>query len=53
MVWYFYIVSETIWSHAGYKIGSKLHDIHHKINIRYNYGNQLFMDRLFGTLTQN
>lgn len=47
-IWFALILTESIWSHAGYRIGSTYHDLHHRRGT-VNYGNLLFMDRLFGT----
>jgi len=48
-VWMFAIIVETvITSHSSYQNMSEFHDNHHKL-YRYNYGLDIFMDRLFGT----
>jgi sterol desaturase/sphingolipid hydroxylase (fatty acid hydroxylase superfamily) len=47
-IWFIFILTESILSHAGYKYLSEAHNKHHTDN-NINYGNNLFMDRLFGT----
>lgn len=47
-IWFIIVLTESILSHAGYKYFSEAHDKHHMRN-NINYGNNLFMDRLFGT----
>ena len=39
-------------SHTGEKNRSEFHDLHHE-KFNYNYGTEIFMDRLFGTLRYN
>lgn len=47
-LWFIFILTESILSHAGYKYLSEAHNKHHTHN-NMNYGNNLFMDKLFKT----
>ena len=47
-IWFIFILTESILSHAGYKYLSEAHNKHHT-NTNINYGNNLFMDKLFRT----
>jgi sterol desaturase/sphingolipid hydroxylase (fatty acid hydroxylase superfamily) len=48
-IWIVNILINTVSiSHSGYKNWSEFHDIHHT-QFRYNYGINVFMDRLFNT----
>lgn len=47
-IWFIIVLTESILSHSGYKYFSEAHDKHHTRN-NINYGNNLFMDRLFRT----
>ena len=45
----FFTIFNTIYeSHGGFENLSEFHDIHHKLS-RYNFGTDVFMDRLFKT----
>ena len=49
-LWIITATVDTIWiSHFGRKNWSEFHDLHHE-KFKYNYGTEVFMDRLFGTL---
>jgi methylsterol monooxygenase len=47
-IWFCLIISESIFSHAGYYGWSEVHDKHHTKN-NVNFGNNIFMDKLFKT----
>ena len=42
------LINTVAISHAGYKNWSEFHAIHHT-KFSYNYGTNIFMDRLFNT----
>ena len=48
-LWLFYITGTTVLiSHSGFNKISNYHDYHHT-HFKYNYGVNIFMDKLFGT----